>query len=480
MVLYAANTMKLLTIAEGLGIAAIFAVSMLLIVALKTRTERSLEGFLVADRTVPVWQAACSIAVSWVWAPAIFVCSQQAFTLGLPGIFWFTVPNIICFFLFAPLAKRLRKLSPMGYTVPEYIANRFPAHGAVHRAFLLGYGLNMVGAIVANAYAGGALLHELTGLQVHVAITLVSLIALSYSLISGLKASIYTDVIQMFMVLGLALVLVPWVALSIDDAPGRLLRGLSGIDGLHGDLFNPAVAFSMGIPMTITLITGPLVDQMFIQRAMAVRERDVSKTFVYGGLLFGLIPITLSLLGFFGVSLAQEGGISVSNPEMVGPLVISHVLPKVALYAFAMMALAALCSTLDSAMCAVSSLASIDIYQRYISQSASSEDVCRVARKAMIALTIIGTAIALCEPSMLWTFMITGVITAALYLPTITALYSSSISPTALVWAIVLSLGIAFPISIYATVSGNSDLLVYSSLASLVPGLFVALRASVR
>lgn len=44
-ILYTANTMKLLTIAEGLGIAAIFTVSMLLIVALRTRTERSLEGF---------------------------------------------------------------------------------------------------------------------------------------------------------------------------------------------------------------------------------------------------------------------------------------------------------------------------------------------------------------------------------------------------------------------------------------------------
>lgn len=225
--------MKLLTITEGLIIAAIFAVSMFALVLLKTRTERSLEGFLVADRTVPMWQAACSIAVSWVWAPAIFVCSQQAFTLGLPGIFWFTVPNILCFFVFAPLAKRLRQLAPQGYTVPEFIASRFPGNTAVHRAFLAGYGLNMVGAIVANAYAGGALLYELTGLEVHVAIVTVSLIALSYSLISGLKASIYTDVVQMMMVLGLAAVLVPSVAFSIGDAQGRLLKGLSGVDGLH-------------------------------------------------------------------------------------------------------------------------------------------------------------------------------------------------------------------------------------------------------
>lgn len=235
----------------------------------------------------------------------------------------------------------------------------------------------------------------------------------------------------------------------------------------------------MGIPMTITLITGPLVDQMFIQRAMAVRQQDVTKTFVYGGLLFGLIPVTLSLLGFFGVSLAQEGAITVANTEMIGPLVISHVLPKVALYAFAMMALAALCSTLDSALCAVSSLASIDVYQRYIAKDASSEAVCSVARKAMIALTVVGTAIALCEPSMLWTFMITGVITAALYIPTIVALYSRNISPALLVWAIAVSLGVALPMSIYATVRDNSNLIVYSSLASLVPGLVCILSTLV-
>ncbi len=52
------HSMKLLTIPEGLIIAAIFAVSMFALVLLKTRTERSLEGFLVADRSVPMWQAA--------------------------------------------------------------------------------------------------------------------------------------------------------------------------------------------------------------------------------------------------------------------------------------------------------------------------------------------------------------------------------------------------------------------------------------
>ena len=60
----------------------------------------SKELFLVADREVGWIRGAFSIAVSWVWAPAIFVASLQTYTKGLAGGFWFIAPNIICFFIF--------------------------------------------------------------------------------------------------------------------------------------------------------------------------------------------------------------------------------------------------------------------------------------------------------------------------------------------------------------------------------------------
>src|SRR5277367_771937 len=120
------SQIHLLTPIEITILVVLYGIVLISVVWFKTHTENHAEGFLAANRNVPLWRGALSIAVTWVWAPAIFVSSLQSFTKGLPGIFWFTAPNILCFFLFAPLAIRLRKLMSKGYTLPQFIGARFP------------------------------------------------------------------------------------------------------------------------------------------------------------------------------------------------------------------------------------------------------------------------------------------------------------------------------------------------------------------
>ena len=356
---------------EGLILLALFGATMVLLVWRKTQVEHSLAGFLVANREVSAFRGALSIAVSWVWAPAIFVCSLQAYQNGLPGIFWFTAPNILCFFLFAPFALKLRRAIPDGYTFPEFIAHRYPGEKRVHLAFLavfLGYQL---GAIAINALAGGALIHGLSGLDIRVAIVSISVISLSYSLMGGMRASVFTDVIQMTMLLGIGFVLVPlciWKAGGV----GVLLEGMGGVEGDCHSILNPWLAFSLGIPMTLSLIAGPFGDQMFYQRSLSIRESSVVKALLLGGLIFAVVPITLSLLGFVGAGLVRTAAISVSDPQLIGPIVVANLLPTPALYAFCLLAFAGLCSTMDSSFCAISSLGSIDVYRRYLNPNASS------------------------------------------------------------------------------------------------------------
>src|SRR6266404_3954960 len=80
------------------------------------RDMKTQVGFLTAGRNVGWVLGGFSIAVSWIWAPALFVSVQQAYQQGVPGIFWFTFPNILCLFIMAPLARRIRANLPTGYT----------------------------------------------------------------------------------------------------------------------------------------------------------------------------------------------------------------------------------------------------------------------------------------------------------------------------------------------------------------------------
>lgn len=461
--------MQMLSNPEIYVLFAFFAVTMIGLVWLKTNQERHAEGFLVADRNVGSWQGAFSIAVSWVWAPAVFICSLQAYTQGLAGIFWFTAPNILCFFTFAVIAVRIRKLMPKGYTLPDYIWKRFDGHKGAHISFLLiafGYQL---GAIIINAVAGGTLLHLASGIDIKIAISAMILLALAYSLLSGLKASVFTDVIQMLMILIFGFILVPW---AIFQAGGwsSITNGLGGINGNLSNIFDAKTAFAFGIPMTISLIAGPISDQMFYQRALAVQKDKIMSVFVKGGLLFGIVPILLSLLGFVGVTLSQTQGLLVNDPQMVSPIVIGSLLPKFALYLFILMAFAGLCSTMDSAFCAISSLGSIDVYKRYFKNRPKDEILLKWARLYMIFGAALGGIIALMQPKLLWVFFIYGALAASGFLPTILSLYWKSLKGTDVTIAILASLIIATPLSIYANITENVQWIVFSSIASVLIG----------
>lgn len=439
------------------------------------RSERHADGFLVADRGVGVWRGALSIAVSWIWAPAIFICSMQAYTKGLPGIFWFTAPNILCFFIFTPVAIRLRKLMPHGYSLPDFIAEkRFPGERRTHFAYLTVYFGYQIGALIINSLAGGYLLYSVSGLDLNIAIILFAAIPLAYTLGTGLKASIITDAIQMLMVLGITFILVPW---SIFEMGGldAVRRGIGGIDGTHDSLFDPWIAFTMGIPMTLGLISGPIGDQMFFQRAMATDERNIAKTFIYGALLFAVVPIMLSLLGFMAVSLVKEGLIHVRDPQIVGLETVTYLLPKAAVYAFVFMAFAGLLSTIDSAMVAISSLATVDIYRRYVKPAATDSDLLRISRYSMIGLTVLASAIAMLQPQLLWLFLIYGALASAGFFPTIFALYWEKISAKGAFWAITLSLIVGTPLSVYANIKDDPYLVVLAAILSVLIGLVVCL-----
>lgn len=465
--------MKILNYEESISLLSLFGATIIALVLVRKDKNETSDSFLVANRNSSLLKGAFSIAVSWIWAPAIFICSLQAYTKGLAGIFWFTLPNILCFFVFAPFAVKVRKLVPNAYTLPEVIDQKFKDKN-IHIAFLIIFFGYQLGAIIINSLAGGTLLNAVSGIDTNLAIVSISLIALAYSLISGLKASIFTDVIQMLMILIIAIFIVPLCFYKLGGM-NSIKSGLAGINGEGSNILNPWIAFSLGIPLTIGLIAGPFGDQMFFQRAFAVKENKVAKTFIYGGLLFGIVPVILSLLGFMGVTLVNQGQISVSDPQMIGPIVISHLLPKSALYLFCLMAFAGLCSTMDSALCAISSLSSIDVYKKYFNENADDRSILNVSRMSMIFFTVLGTSIALLRPKLLWVFIVYGTFVSAGLFPTIFSICWDRVTARGIKYAIYISIILGTPVSIYANIKEDPYLITYSSIFSVFISLIICL-----
>src|SRR5437588_11958400 len=108
--------MNVISQSQGYWLLAIFGVSMIVLTVWKSQGHlwQTQVGFLAAGRKVSWFVGALSIAVSWIWAPALFVSVQQSYQQGIPGIFWFVFPNVLCLIIMAPLAIRIRKQLPNG------------------------------------------------------------------------------------------------------------------------------------------------------------------------------------------------------------------------------------------------------------------------------------------------------------------------------------------------------------------------------
>lgn len=281
-----------------------YAVVMFGATVLMTKKEGNVERFCVGNRDIGWGISALSIAATWIWAPALFTSTENAYTKGFAGLFWFLVPNVLCLILFIPFAKRIREEMPEGITLSGYMHEKYRS-GSVKNIYLLQLGALSVLSTGVQLLAGSKILSMLTGIPFTAMTVIMAAIAFSYSQFSGIRASILTDAIQMVFMLAAS---IGFVAFGVKNGGGleTLLTGLRGATGDAGRLFSASgleIFLGFGLPTTIGLISGPFGDQCFWQRAFCVKKDRVGRAFLVGALLFGIVPLSMGILGFIGAGM---------------------------------------------------------------------------------------------------------------------------------------------------------------------------------
>ncbi|MBW2999082.1 hypothetical protein KY339_00275 [Candidatus Woesearchaeota archaeon] len=438
--------------AAGYWFLILFGLAMLVITYFFARWKRwhTKEGFLVASRKVNWLIGGTSIAASWIWAPALFVSVQMAYQTGLAGIFWFTFPNVIALAIFAFLAPKIRDRLPEGYTLPQYIKYRLQSK-RVHGVYLFPYFFYQLMAVTVQLFAGGSLVSLLTGIPLTKVMPILAIIALVYTLVSGLEASVVTDFVQMAMIVVIGIIIIPLVWSAAGGA-SAVSAGLGGLAGIR-NIFDPGVAFSFGIVTSIGLIAGAISDQQYWQRSFAIKKNQLAKSFIFGAILFGIVPIALSLLGFLAANpvlgVTLPAGIDVS---MIGVQTVATLLPAWAVFLFVVMLLSGLSSTLDSGLSAASSLWVTDV-----SKAKSDDAAIKSARYAMVGIAILGLLVALSAlyipgfglKHLWWVF---NTIAACVVVPTVLSLYWDKLSEKGVFWGVLVAFVIGIPLFIYGNI----------------------------
>lgn len=181
---------------DGIIMLLTYAAIMILATVIMTKKEKNVERFCVGSRSENWVMSALSIAATRIWAPALFVSTEKAYTAGWVGLFWFLVPNVLCLIIFIPFAQRIRKTMPEGMTLSGFMRERYKSEG-VKKVYLFQLGGLAVLSTGVQLLAGSQILSLVTGISFSTMTIILAVIALSYSLFSGIKASMLTDAIQM-------------------------------------------------------------------------------------------------------------------------------------------------------------------------------------------------------------------------------------------------------------------------------------------
>jgi urea-proton symporter len=452
----------------------IFIVAYVIVTTLVARLlgRATVDSFLVANRKVPWWVGGPSIAAGWTQAIALMISVQTSYENGLAGIFWFTVPNVIAVLVFIWLGPKIREKIPYGYSLPEWMFVRF-SDARVTLLYIFVYFYYQVMTCAVQIYAGGSLLSAATGISPYILMPLVLAMTLLYCIVSGLQASLVTDFIQLS---GLLLVGGSVVTLVVAASGGEMkFDGVTGIGGFNP--FNYRIALTAGVIQSIGLISGAIGDQPFWQRCFAVRRHQIRRSFLFGALLFAVIPIGLALLGF--TAAAPKVGLVLPadfDRSLVGFAIVKHLLAPGVATLFIFLLLAALCSSLDSALVASSSLYKLVRTRPWLLGRDEGHFSVVEGRIAMVAVGLIGLLIGLlvkAVPSLdlkyLWWFLNT--IGACVVVPTVLSLFWNRLSASGIILGSVTGLVVGLPLVVYASVNGYNFLLAGTYFGVLLVSL---------
>ncbi|MFI3248455.1 MAG: sodium:solute symporter [Rikenellaceae bacterium] len=314
--------------------------------------------------------------------PSMLIASASiGYTTGVvAGNFsWYAFVFILLLaMIFAP-----RYLKADVQTLPEFMGKRF---GDSTRNILAWYTLAtiLISWLALTLFAGGILVSQILDVPLFVSILILIVIAAFFTIAGGLKAIAYTNAFQMILLILVSAILAI-VGVVKAGGPAAILEATPDH---YWNLFQPAddpnypwIALLLGYP--IMGVWFWCTDQSMVQSvlgAKSLRQGQLGANFT--GWLKILDVFLFIIPGITCFVLFPN----LSNPDEAYMTMVTRLLPSGMIGLVMAVLIAALVSTIDSALNSLSTVFTMDIYVKNINPKASQKQIINVGR----AVTVIG------------------------------------------------------------------------------------------
>ena len=392
----------------------------------KKGKEKSANDYFLAGNTLTWWAVGASLIAANISAEQFIGMSGTSYADGIATAAYELMAAVTLIVIGKFLLPTMLKQKI--FTIPQFLRERY--NDGVGLAFsILWLFLYVFVNLTSVAWLGALAIEQILGLQGAmlqigsftvsmrlVIILFLYVIAGIYSIYGGLASVAWTDVLQVFFLVGGGLVTAYFALSAVGDGSGAL-AGLNNIftDLTTGEHLNDGhlhlvtqqshgeSAFA-NVPGIAAVVGGVWLtnlgywgfNQYIIQKGLAAKSVDeAQKGLIFAGFLKILIPFIVVLPGIcaYYISLHPEmftnlkGTINVADDAY--PWLVRNFTPVgVKGLTFAALA-AAIISSLASMFNSTSTLFTMDIYKKYIKKDASDRNLVRVGRLTSLAALVI-------------------------------------------------------------------------------------------
>jgi len=364
------------------------------------KRSKTTEGFMAAGGSLPGWAVGLSIFGTFVSSISFLANPGKAFDANWnPFVFGLSLPLAawIATRYFVPFFRRTGEVSAY-----SHLEARFGPWARVYAVFC--YLLTQMGRVGTILYLVALALAPLTGWSVVTIIILTGVLVTLYTLIGGIEAVIWTDVVQsIVLTLGIILCL-GVIFVGMPEGPGQVFTIAAESDKFSLGSFGSSLTDST---FWVVLIFGLFInlqnfgiDQSYVQRyATADSEAAAKRSVWLGALLYLPISALLFLIGtrLFAFYQAQPDLLSeaVSKGDKVFPYFIATQLPSGVTGILIAAVLAAAMSSVDSSLNGSATLIWCDLVKRFKRPEPSEATGMKVLHWSTILFGLVGTLAAL-------------------------------------------------------------------------------------
>ncbi|MDX1672042.1 MAG: sodium:solute symporter [Balneolaceae bacterium] len=353
----------------------------------RERSDKESNDYFLAGRNVGWFVVGASLFASNIGSEHLIGLAGSGFAEGVPVAQYEILAGIALLmlgWLFVPFYLKSEVA-----TMPEFLEKRYDSKSRMYLSAIsvIGYILTKISVTI---YAGG-IVFEAIGMDFWVGALILVVATGLYTVFGGLRAVVYTDMIQMFVLLG--------GSLAVTFFGLRALGGWNELTAIVDPEF-----FSLwrppdhtDYPWTGILFGAPILgiwywctDQFIVQRVLSAKdETNARKGSIFAGYL-KMLPLFLFVLpGIVAYAMVQQGMLEISEPNETLPILVKAVLPPGLRGLVVAGLFAALMSSLSSVFNSSSTLITLDFYKKF-KPNASERQLVVVGQISTVILVVLG------------------------------------------------------------------------------------------